>query len=252
VSPRLLRDLARRPAWIGAICVQVAGNILQIVALHVGALALVQPLLVCDLLFAVLFAVLLRHRPPDRVIVAGVICCTGGVACFLAVARPHGGHGTVSFAAALPLIAALAVVLAGCLAAARWSPRRARALWLALACGAVFGVTAFLLKLVPDTLPQGFGHPLQQWPLCLLIIVGPLGFLLNQSAFQASDLIAPVLAAITTTDPLVSIGIAHVWLNETIASSPAALAAEALSLAVMTVGIAALAHRAPVVAEGSR
>jgi drug/metabolite transporter (DMT)-like permease len=240
VSPRLLRDLARRPAWMVAISVQVAGNILQVVALHVGELALVQPLLVCDLLFAVLFAVLLRHRPPARIMAAGVVCCAGGAACFLAVGRPHGGHGTVSSTTALPLITTLAAVLAVCLAAARWSPRRARALWLALACGADFGVTAFLLKLVPDTLPHGFGHPLQQWPLYLVIIVGPLGFLLNQSAFQASDLIAPVLAILTTVDPLVSIGIAHVWLNETIASSPAALAAEALSLAVMTAGIAAL------------
>jgi drug/metabolite transporter (DMT)-like permease len=245
LSVRLVRDLARRPAWIAAITVNVAGNILQIVALHVGELALVQPLLVCDLLFAVVFAVLLRHRSPDWVIVAGVVCCAGGVACFLAVARPHGGHGEVSLMAALPLIAALAAVLAGCLAAARWSPRRARALWLALACGADFGVTAFLLKLVPDTLPHGFSDPLQQWPLYLLIIVGPLGFLLNQNAFQASDLVAPVLAVITTVDPLVSIGIAHVWLNERVTSSPAGPAAEALSLAVMTAGIAALAHRAP-------
>jgi drug/metabolite transporter (DMT)-like permease len=251
VSPRLLRDLARRPAWIGAISVQVVGNVLQIVALHLGELALVQPLLVSDLLFAVLFAVLLRHRRLDRVMAAGVVCCAGGVACFLAVARPHGGHGTVSFMAALPLIVTLAAVLAGCLGALRWSPRRARALWLALACGADFGVTAFLLKLVPDTLPQGFGHPLHQWPLYLVIIVGPLGFLLNQSAFQASELIAPVLAVITATDPLVSIGIAHVWLNETVASSPGALAGEALSLAVMTAGIVALAHRSPAVAAAS-
>lgn len=251
LSPRLLRDLARRPAWIAAICVNVAGNALQVVALHIGELALVQPLLVCDLLFAVVFAVVLRHRPPDLIILAGVVCCAGGVACFLAVARPHGGHGTVSFTAALPLVVALAAVLAVCLAAARWSPRRTRALWLALACGVDFGVTAFLLKLVPDTLPQGFGHPLQQWPLYLVVIVGPLGFLLNQNAFQASDLIAPVLAVITTTDPLVSIGIAHVWLNETVANSPADLAAEAVSLAVMTGGIVALAHRAPATGRGT-
>jgi hypothetical protein len=62
----------------------------------------------------------------------------------------------VSFAAALPLAAALAAVLGGCLAAARWRPRPIRPLCLALACGADFGVTAFLLKLVPDTLPEGF------------------------------------------------------------------------------------------------
>jgi len=62
-------------------------------------------------------------------------------------------------------------------------------------------------------------------------------------------LIAPVLAIITAADPLVSIGIARIWLDESFASSPLALAGEAVSLAVMTGGIIALAHRAPQVAQ---
>lgn len=245
LSPRLLLDLARRRLWLTAILINVTGNVLQIVALHFGALAVVQPLLVCNLLFAVLIAVAARHRGPDRVIAAGVICCVAGLAGFIAVARPGAGHRSVPFTAAVPLLAALAAVLAGCLALARWGPGRIRPLWLALACGADFGVTAFLLKLVPDTLPQGFADPVRQWPLYVLVIIGPAGFLLNQNAFQAGLLIAPVLAVITTVDPLTSIGIAHVWLNEPITSTPPALAGQALSLAVMTGGIIALAHRSP-------
>jgi hypothetical protein len=41
------------------------------------------------------------------------------------------------------------------------------------------------------------------------------------------------------------VGIARVWLDESFASAPVDLAAEALSLAIMTSGIIALAHRAP-------
>jgi drug/metabolite transporter (DMT)-like permease len=249
LSPRLLVDLARQRRWLAAIAVQIAGNVLQVVALHFGELALVQPLLVFNLLFTVVIAVLARHRPPDRIILAGVICCAAGVACFLGVARPHAGHGTVSASAAVPLAAALGAVLASCLVAARWGPRQVRALWLAAGCGADFGVTAFLLKLVPDTLPQGFSDPVRQWPLYLVVITGPVGFLLNQSAFQAGVLISPVLAIITTLDPLVSIGIARVWLDESFAGTPTDLAIEALSLAAMTGGIVALAHRAPHIAR---
>ncbi len=120
-----------------------------------------------------------------------------------------------------------------------------RPLWLALACGVDFGVTAFLLKLVPDTLPGGFGNPLSQWPLYMLLIVGPAGFLLNQNAFQAGILISPVLAIITTADPVISIGVAHFWLKEKVASAPLDLVAEGISLAIMTGGIVALARRAP-------
>ena len=245
LSPRLLVDLARRALWVAAIGVNIVGSVLQVVALHFGALAVVQPIVASDVLFAVLISLLAWRRRPDWVMLAGVICCAAGIVGFLAVAHPSGGRKTVTFMATLPLVVALAAVLACCLAAARWGPRRIRPMWLALACGVDFGVTAFLLKVVPDTWPEGFGDPLRQWPLYLLLIVGPIGFLLNQDAFQAGRLIAPVLAIITTVDPLVSICIAHFWLKEKVASAPGDIAAEVISLAVMAGGIVALAHRAP-------
>jgi drug/metabolite transporter (DMT)-like permease len=190
-------------------------------------------------------AVTIRHRPPDKIMLAGVILCAAGVGCFLAVARPGGGRETVSLPTVLPMAAALAAVLAGCLAAARYGPRNARPLALALACGVDYGVTALLLKLVTYSLPQGFSEPLRQWPLYAVVITGPVGFLLNQNAYQAGILLSPVLAVITTADPLVSISLAHLWLNESIASTPLDVAAEVTALAVMTTGIIALAHRAP-------
>lgn len=249
LSPRLLVDLARQPLWVAAIAINVAGNALQVVALHFGALAVVQPIIVCNLLVAVLITVLLARRPPDRTMLAGVVCCAGGVAGFLAVARPAEGRATVPASAAVPLAVAVVVVMACCVAAARWGPPALRPVWLALACGVDFGVTAFLLKLVPDTLPAGFADPVRQWPLYMLVVVGPAGFLLNQNAFQAGRLISPVLAVITTVDPLVSIGLATVLLEERVVATPAAMVAEVFFLAVMTGGIVALAHRAPRVAH---
>ncbi len=248
LSPRLLVDLARRPLWIIAIAINVTGNLLQVVALHFGALAVVQPILVCNLLVAVLITVLTLHRRPDRTMLVGIACCVAGVAGFLAVAHPSGGRSTVPVAAALPLAVALTGALGGCLVAARFV-RRLRPLWLALACGVDFGATAFLLKVVPNTLAGGFGDPARQWPLYLLVVVAPAGFLLNQNAFQAGRLISPVLSIITAVDPLVSIALAIILLKERVASSPSALLVEVVSLAVMTGGIVALAHRAPHVAH---
>jgi drug/metabolite transporter (DMT)-like permease len=248
LAPQLLVDLLHRPLWLAAIALNAVGSVLQVVALHFGALALVQPLLVCNLLFAVVIAVTLRHRPPDWVIAGGVVACAAGIIGFIAVARPSGGRNTVSLLAVLPLAAGLAAVLVICLAGLRWAPRDLRPLMLALATGVDFGVTAFLLKLLPQSLAHGFSHPAHLWPLFAVIITGPLGFLLSQNAFQADILISPVLAVITTTDPLVSIGIAHLWLNERLSSSAPAIAGEVISIAVMGGGIAALSRRAPHVA----
>ena len=246
LSPRLLLDLLRRPLFAVSIGVNVAGCGLQILALHFGSLTLVQPLLVLSLLFAVLIAaVAAGRRRPDAVLLAGVACCALGIAGFLAVARPHGGAATAAPAAALPLTAGLAAVLAGCLAAARWGPRALRPLWLALGCGADFGVNALLLKIVPATLPAGFADPLWQWPLYMMVLVTPVGFLLNQNAFQAGTMIAPVLAVISTADPLVSMATGAAFLHEKIATAPPDLVLEALALALTIGGIAALAQRAP-------
>ena len=45
-----------------------------------------QPILVLDLLFAVVITYVLNRRRPDKVIASGVLCCTGGLVLFLAVA----------------------------------------------------------------------------------------------------------------------------------------------------------------------
>ena len=249
-APRLLVDLARRPLWLASIVATVIGAALQALALHFGPLALVQPILVLDLLFAVLIASALRRKAPDRVMFAGVVFCTAGVAVFLAVSQPTAGAETVvSLPAVLPLAILLGVVLAICLPWAKFGPRTARPLVLGLACGVCNGVAAFLLKLVTFSLAQGFSEPLEQWPLYALAVVGPVGFLLNMEAFQAGTLIAPALAVITTVTALVSIGIGYLWLNENVASGPADVVTEVASLGAMTAGIAMLAHRAPAVAR---
>lgn len=245
LAPQLLWDLAKRPLWWAALAATVAGVALQMLALHLGPLALVQPVLVCGLLFAVLMASAVVHRRPDRATLAGAACCTVGLAGFLASARPGTGRETVSLPAAVPLAAVLAAVLAGCLGVARLGPRRYRPIALALACGTVYGVTAFMFKLAPSSLHHGFSQPARAWPLCALVIVAPLGYLLSQNVFQATAVLSPVLAVITVADPLVSIGIGHLWLDEPIAAGAGSVAAEAISLLLMAAGITALARRAP-------
>ena len=248
---RLFADLAVNRLWLIGITVDIAASGMQAIALHFGPLALVQPILVLDLLFAVVITSALTRRRPDRVIGAGVLCCTGGLVLFLAVARPQSPAVSVSPTILLPLGAGIAGLIALCLVAWRVSPQGFLPLATAFACGAIFGVTAFLLKEITQTIGLGFNPPSQQWPLYAFIVAEPIGFLLNQNAFQESSLIAPVLAIRTVTDPLVAIGIGLVWLNEQIASSPAAIAAEAVGLIIMSVGVVALAYRSPHVAAQS-
>jgi drug/metabolite transporter (DMT)-like permease len=242
LSPRILLDLVRQPLWDTAIAATLVGFALQVVALKFGPLALVEPILVCDLIFAVLINSYLRGRW-DPVLVGGVVACAAGVAGFLVIARPSGGRSTVSLDVVMPLAVGLAVTVGGCLIVARRS-RNLRPLALALACGINYGVAAFLVKIATS---QGGGlvHLLTNWPIYALAVVGPVGFVLSQDAFQQGTLLAPVLSIITACDPLISIALASLWLDEKLNGTPAGIAGEAIALALMIIGIVVMAHHSP-------
>ena len=242
LSPELLLDLIKQPLWLAGVVANVVSLALQVVALRFGPLALVEPILVCDMIFAGLISAALRKRA-DPVTGAGVLACAAGVAGFLVIARPSAGRDTLGFIEALPLLAGFAALLVGCLALARWN-QTARPLALALACGAAYAVTDFSIKLATGQFSGGLADLFTHWPIYAVAVVGPIGFVLNQSAFQAGTL-PPVLAIITITDTIGAIGLGWLFLNEKLSSGPAEIAGEVVSLVVMTVGIVVLAHRSP-------
>jgi hypothetical protein len=91
----------------------------------------------------------------------------------------------------------------------------------------------------------GAARVFTNWPIYVLAITGPVGFILNQDAFQQGRFLAPVQAILTTTDPIISIGLSILWLGSRLQSSPGAIAGVVISLLVMTAGIVITAHRAP-------
>jgi hypothetical protein len=243
LSPRLLLDLVRQPAWTAAIGATLVGFALQVVALRFGPLALVEPILVCDLIFAVLINSFLRKRW-DPIMIAGVIASSAGLAAFLAIARPSGGVSTVPFSDVVPVLVGLALAVAGSIALGE-RLRSIRPLTLALACGISYGFAAFTVKLVTNQFGGGLHHLFSEWPIYVVAVVGPLGFLLNQNAFQQGTLLSPVMAIITACDPLISIALGFFLLKESLSSSPAAIAGQVAALVVMTTGIVIVAHHAP-------
>ena len=242
LSPRIFLDLARKPLWLASVGGTLFGFALQVLALKYGPLALVEPLLACGLIFAVLINSYL-HRRFDPVLLGGVVGTAAGIAGFLIISNPSPGRTSVGFFTVLPLGAGLFAALAACLAVAR---RNAvlKPLALALACGICYGVAAFLVKLVISDAGAGLGAMFTDWPIYALAIVGPLGFLLNENAFQSGTLLAPVLSIITVCDPVISVALGWLWLGEQLSGSAAGLAGEILTLLLMAAGVVIIAHRA--------
>jgi drug/metabolite transporter (DMT)-like permease len=242
----LIRGLISRPLWLFSTIGSVAGFALQGLALGTGPIILVQPLLVTGVLFAALTGFLLSHHPVDWPLMGSLLLTAGGLAAFLLVARPTNGDATLTVGEVLPLAITLLGLVVACVARALRSSGLSRSLSLALASGIVYGVTAAVAKVTISIFSSGgVTAGVTHWSLWALIVLGPLGFLLNQNAFREGELISPTLAVITVTDPLVGIGIGALWLSETIDGRPAAVLGEVLGLAAMALGVWLVAQRAP-------
>src|SRR5580698_7351700 len=92
----LVGYLLRRPVWFLGIASMILGFIFQILALRVGTLSVVQPVIATELV--IVFAVIAihdRHRVHlrDWLSAVGMVI---GLGAFLALARPAGGHGHAS------------------------------------------------------------------------------------------------------------------------------------------------------------
>ncbi|BCB91748.1 hypothetical protein Psuf_090610 [Phytohabitans suffuscus] len=86
--PALARRLVRSRLWLVGWATNLVGFLTQAAALHFGSVALVQPLLVTQLLFALPMATAWSRRRPSRLAWMSAAAISGGVAIFLAVRGP--------------------------------------------------------------------------------------------------------------------------------------------------------------------
>jgi drug/metabolite transporter (DMT)-like permease len=142
----LLARLARRPRWLLATGLAVLGWPLQLAALSLAPVTLVQPTLAFGLVVLLVASAVVLHEPIGGAEVAGALAIIGGVV-VLTLAAPGHGDSHSGLVALLAVIAPLAV-----LALAPWL-RHARGRVAALGAAAGFVATGVTTKLVSD----GFG-----------------------------------------------------------------------------------------------
>jgi drug/metabolite transporter (DMT)-like permease len=237
----LLTRLLRNPLWLLGIAADVVGFVLQFVALSVGTLVLVQPLLVVGLLLALPIGAKVNgtHMARRDWISAAAVCA--GLGIFQSVADPSSGRDFVAPSTWLFLLSAvggLGVVLAGL---GTRAAGRAKAILLSAGAGTIYGMAAALTKTVGHLLSLNLWRTFIYWEPYALGVVGVAGMLIAQSAFQAGALDVS-LPTMTVVDPVISIMVGSLAFDERIADSAAAVGAEVASLVIMVVGIYGLAR----------
>jgi drug/metabolite transporter (DMT)-like permease len=91
-SSGLLLRMARRPVWLAGIASDGLGFVAQAAALGIGRLAVVQPLLVSSVVFALPLGVRLSGQRVRRSDVAAAALVAVALVGFLIIASPSGGR----------------------------------------------------------------------------------------------------------------------------------------------------------------
>ncbi len=236
---RLLRD----PWWLAGWLANVIGFALHAIALHRGSIAVVQAVLVVQLLFALpLAAIPTASWPLRRDWVGMAAVCTGLISLLLIRGEiPQ----TTARRETVPLVALVAGALVLALLTVAHVVRRhvqTRTAAVAVAAGVNIAMTAvFLVFVTDDVAKRGLFAAMVDWPMLGIIASTVLGMMLVQEAF-ASGSLATALTATTITDPLTSWAAGGVLFDVRPPLQVATIIGGVLAGALVVAGVALLAN----------
>jgi drug/metabolite transporter (DMT)-like permease len=239
-SGAIVTSWVRQPAWWAGTLGAVSGYVFQAVALAHGSLLLVQPLLVSSLLFVLPLGARFSKQHVRARDWYWALVLTAALTVFVLVGQPREGHYR-------PPVPAWSVALAGavpvviiCVAAARRTSGRPRAMLLASAVAVLLGMIAVLTKVSTHRFAMHGLHGLLTVPApYLLIVLAITVTVLQQSAFHAGALQASV-PVMLVGEPVVAVLLGVVVLGEHLVVRGAGALILAVAVAAMTAATIAL------------
>jgi drug/metabolite transporter (DMT)-like permease len=240
---RLLFDLMHRRLWWAGVAAMVVGQVLSGLALQLASVAVVEPLLSANLLFALAFAALISRRRVSWQEVVGAIVLSTALGVLIAVGNPRSKPAPDSDNVTITL--AVVAVAGATLALVAFARRRAlvgESVLLATAAGLLYGLQDASTR---ATFVQIDHHgldvlPRSPWPY-IVVASAVFGILLAQNAFKAARLdysLPPIAAA----EPVTGILLGICLLGDVISVTIPGLIVESACLAGMIAGAALIAH----------
>jgi drug/metabolite transporter (DMT)-like permease len=203
-KPMSLVRLVGQRMWLLGTAALLVGYVLQAGALDRGRLAVIQPLLVTTVVFALPLGWLLTNQHVGRREVGGAAVIVLGLALFTIFGDPAGGEDNAPNDEWAIAIVVLGVLCAALLLVGRHgTPTRTAAVYGSVA-GILFGLSAALTKQTVEELHEGVGVMLSHWQCYVLALAGVLGFVLQQVSLGTGRL-APSVATVSVCNPLVGV-----------------------------------------------
>lgn len=247
----LLAALAHQRQWLGGMAATVLAFGIQAVALAFGPLALVQPLVATEVLFALPMIARRNRLPLRRRGIIGGLSVASGMAIFVAVSPPTGGVSVPGLAAWTPALVGIAALTVLTASVGGQSHGTARVIWLAAATAVMYALVNAVTKNSVGLLMHRGTGVLATWQPYTLLAAGVLSGLFAQSAFNAGPL-SLSLPVIDTVEPVCSVILGAAVFSEHLARSPGMLALQLIGGAIAAAGIVVLSRSPVTLAEERR
>jgi drug/metabolite transporter (DMT)-like permease len=244
-NPASLARLAGQTMWLLGTAALLIGYVFQAAALDRGRLAIIQPLLVTTVVFALPLGYFLTKQHVGRRELIGAAAIVVGLALFARFGDPAGGRENAPGSEWAVAIAILVVVCGVLLVFGNRGGLTMKAAVYGTVAGILFGLSAALTKPTVEFLHAGIDELLSHWEPYALAIAGVLGFVLQQVSLGTGRL-APSVATVSVANPVVGILLGVVLLEERL-SRPAwhvVVACIGLGLALVGAVVISLAHEA--------
>jgi len=203
-KPMSLVRLAGQRTWLIGTLALLIGYAFQAAALDRGRLAIIQPLLVTTVVFALPLGVLLTNQHVGRRELGGAAVILLGLGLFAVFGDPAGGKENAPGDEWAVAIVVLGAICAALLVFGRHGTSKMKAAVYGSVAGILFGLSASLTKPTVEFLHEGLGVMLSHWQCYVLALAGVLGFVLQQVSLGTGHL-APSVATVSVANPIVSV-----------------------------------------------
>jgi drug/metabolite transporter (DMT)-like permease len=238
--------------WLMGLVAQILGVLLQAAALDRGRVAIIQPLLVTTIIWAMPLGYFLTNQTITKRHILGAAIVVGGLAVFASVGDPAGGIDNAPTSDWIGAFLVIAAVSIGLLLFSRRGGLSTRAAVLGATAGMLYGVSATLMKPVVESLhTNGFVAVLEGWELWVLAVTGIVGFYLQQLSLATGRVVTSV-ATVSVANPVVSVLLGVLVLQERLDQPPAWHAVVAIgALATALLGAVIIASASEETAEAT-
>ena len=235
----LLAYLIRRPPWLLGQLLATAAFVLHASALHSGPIAVVQPIVVSGIVWAVPARAAIVRRLPSLSELRAVLVTALGLAVFLVASDPTAGEDASLGLSTLTLVGVgvLVAITANIVAERVTGDPRRKAFFLGVVAGVLFGLVAGFVKLALQELNDGgMSALLTAWPTYAVILAGAGGVLTNQRAYRTAGLSAS-MPVLNIVNGMTSLVFGFTVFSEVPRHSPLFLVIEAGALGCMAAGL---------------